>query len=113
MDDKKLVKKNIFEEIEKTEGRKATRKEMWSTPEPKPVVEDVPEIPEKETAVVEKQETTNLLAELTQKKKPVGKGCNVYLDADVIEKLDKLAKQTKTNRSKVINTLLRNLLADK
>lgn len=111
MDDKKLVKKNIFEEIERTEGLKPKRKEAW--PEPEPVTQPEQQPVVKEDPVVEKPETTNLLAELTQKKKPVGKGCNVYLDADVIEKLDKLAKQTKTNRSKVINTLLRNLLADK
>ena len=102
----KFVRKNPFENTESREGVKPKRKE----PIPEPV-EQPPVV--KEDPVVEKPETTNLLAELTQKKKPVGKGCNVYLDADVIEKLDKLAKQTKTNRSKVINTLLRNLLADK
>ena len=100
----KFVRNNPFEKTESREGVKPKRKEPVAQPEP------IPEEPKPEKPVVEKPESaTNLLAELTTKK-PTGKGYNVYLDADVIEKLDKLAKQAKTSRSKVINTLLRNLL---
>lgn len=109
MEEKKLTKANPYFGTEP----RATISPRHKTPAPEPVEQPEPEPVVSEEPMVEKQETTNLLAELTQKKKPVGKGCNVYLDSDVIEKLDKLAKQTKTNRSKVINTLLRNLLADK
>ena len=108
MDDKKLTKANPYFG---TEVRTPiTPRHKDSVPAPEPVKE--PPV-EKEAPVVEKpEEPTNLLAEL-KNKKPTGKGYNVYLDTDVIEKLDKLAKQTKTSRSKVINTLLRNLLLDK
>lgn len=108
MDEKKTARKNPYFGTEPrapiTPRHKDSAPEPVAQPDPKPV--------EKEEAVVEKPEsTTNLLAEL-KNKKPIGKSCNVYLDADVIEELDKLAKQTKTNRSKVMNTLLRNLLIE-
>lgn len=103
----KLITENPFERTEHSEKVKPNRRK----PAPEPVEEEKPV--EVEAPVVEKPEaSTDLLAEL-KNKKPTGKGCNIYLDADVIDKLDKLAKQAKTSRSKVINTLLRNLLADK
>ena len=108
----KFVKSNPFEKTENREGVKPKRKEPTPPVEPIKPSEPIQEEPKPEKLVVEKPEqATNLLAELTNKK-PTGKGYNVYLDADVIEKLDKLAKQAKTSRSKVINTLLRNLLLD-
>lgn len=109
MDEKKPARKNPYfgTEVKAPISPKhkdtASEQEPVKQPDPAPVpVEPVVEKPE---------EPTNLLAEL-KNKKPTGKGYNVYLDADVIDKLDKLAKQAKTSRSKVINTLLRNLLLD-
>ena len=92
----KLVKSNPFEQAEKREAVKPRRIEKDVTPDP------IPEEPKQE----KQKPATDILAELTNKK-PTGKGYNVYLDADVIEKLDRLAKQAKTSRSKVINLLLR------
>lgn len=110
MDEKKLTKKNPYFGTEV----RAPISPRHKTPVEEPIHEPEAEKPvEVEVPVVEKPEaSTDLLAEL-KNKKPTGKGCNIYLDADVIDKLDKLAKQAKTSRSKVINTLLRNLLADK
>ena len=115
MDEKKLTKKNPYFGTEV----RAPISPRHKTPVEEPISEPEVEEPkaekpvEVEAPVVEKPEaSTDLLAEL-KNKKPTGKGCNIYLDADVIDKLDKLAKQAKTSRSKVINTLLRNLLADK
>ena len=39
--------------------------------------------------------------------KPIGKTYAVYLDVDLVEEIDRLAKVNKTNRSKIINILLR------
>lgn len=39
--------------------------------------------------------------------KPAGKSYAVYLDVDLVEEIDRLAKLNKTNRSKIINILLR------
>lgn len=39
--------------------------------------------------------------------KPTGKSYAVYLDVDLVEEIDRLAKLNKTNRSKIINILLR------
>lgn len=38
--------------------------------------------------------------------KPTGKSYAVYLDVDLVEEIDRLAKLNKTNRSKIINILL-------
>lgn len=112
MDDKKLTKVNPYFGTEVRAPISPRHKDSTPAPAPEPVKQPDPTPVEIETPVVEKPETsTNLLAEL-KNKKPTGKGCNIYLDTDVIEKLDKLAKQAKTSRSKVINTLLRNLLLE-
>ena len=42
--------------------------------------------------------------------KPKSKSYAFYLDEEVVDALDQLAKQNKSNKSKVLNTLLRNLL---
>lgn len=60
------------------------------------------------------QETTapDLLAGITDEK-PKGKTYSVYLDDDVVEALDRVAKQNKSSRSKVLNILLRNFFLEK
>ena len=46
------------------------------------------------------------------KSKPEGKSYGFYLDKEVDEALGLLAKQKKTSKSKVLNTLLRSILLD-
>lgn len=109
MADEKLTKKNPYFGTEVRAPISPRHKETAPVAQPEPKSEE----PKPEKPIADKPEpATDLLAELSNKK-PTGKGYNVYLDADVIEKLDKLAKQAKTSRSKVINTLLRNILLDK
>ena len=111
MEEKKPARKNPYFGTEVRAPITPKHKETAPAPEPEPTVEPKPV--EVEAPMVEKPEAaTDLLANL-KNKKPVGKGYNIYLDSDVIEKVDKLAKQAKTSRSKVLNTLLRNLLLDK
>lgn len=42
--------------------------------------------------------------------KPMGKSYAVYLDVELVEKIDRLAEMNKTNRSKIINTLLNDII---
>ena len=65
------------------------------------------EEPEKENSIID----TNVdpLAGLIEKKQR-GKSYGFYLDDEVVAALEKLAKQKKSNKSKVLNTLLRNIL---
>lgn len=44
------------------------------------------------------------------KKKPKAKAYTFYLDDEVVAALEKVAKQHKTNKSKALNTMLRNAL---
>ena len=76
-----------------------------------PVVEEKPVEPIKDNVIIEPEMKKNLLAGMIEKK-PKGKGTAFYLDEEVIAALDKLAKQNKSNKSKVLNTLLRNILLD-
>lgn len=62
-----------------------------------------------EPAVVETPVKEDLLAGMLEKK-PRGKSYGFYLDDEVVAALDKLARQNKSNKSKVMNTLLRNML---
>jgi hypothetical protein len=62
-----------------------------------------------EPAVVETPVKEDLLAGMLEKK-PRGKSYGFYLDDEVVAALDKLARQNKSNKSKVLNTLLRNML---
>lgn len=62
-----------------------------------------------EPVVKEKPAHEDLLAELKEKK-PKSNSYSLFLDDEVVEALDKLAKQNKSSRSKVANTLFRNLL---
>jgi len=93
MAEEKFIKNNPFVGTENREkARPKTRHH-----EPEPV----------ETG---KQDTTlDLLAEL-EEKKPESKAYSIYLDVDVVEAVDKIAKIRKTSRSKVVNLLLRNIL---
>ena len=43
-------------------------------------------------------------------KKPTSKSYAIYLDEEVVEAVDKLAKQNKLSRSKALNELLRTIL---
>lgn len=58
----------------------------------------------------------NLLGSM-EESKPIGKATAFYLDADVIEAIDKLVEQyrkkdKKTSKSKIVNTILRGVLFD-
>ena len=76
-----------------------------------PVKEEATVEPAKEVEIIETK-ANDLFAGLVDEK-PRGKTVGFYLDEDVIAALEKVAKQKKTNKSKVVNTLLRNLLLDK
>ena len=76
-----------------------------------PVKEETPVEPTKEVEIIETK-ANDLFAGLVDEK-PRGKTVGFYLDEDVIAALEKVAKQKKANKSKVVNTLLRNLLLDK
>ena len=104
------------------------------TPVPAPVVEEpvpatpVEEAPVPAAPVVEKPAPKaapkkkapslkeNLLGSM-EESKPIGKATAFYLDADVIEAIDKLVEQyrkkdKKTSKSKIVNTILRGVLFD-
>lgn len=59
--------------------------------------------------VASKPVADDLLAGMIEKK-PAAKSYGFYLDSEVVDALDALAKQNGSNKSKVLNTLLRNLL---
>lgn len=62
--------------------------------------------PEKKEAAPKKSKKKNPLAGLIEEK-PEGKSYALYLDVDLVEEIDRLAKETKTNRSRIVNVLLR------
>ena len=72
------------------------------TPKPKPA-------PKKEEP---KDDIEDLFPDLVEEK-PTGKPKTLYLDADVVDVLEKLAKKKKMSTSKVANALLRNALIGK
>lgn len=82
-------------------------------------VEEVKVVPEKTeeakveqpvvTAPVEKEAPVDLFDGMVEQK-PKGKTCAFYLDDEVNAALEKLAKQKKISKSKVLNTILRNVL---
>ena len=76
-----------------------------------PVKEEKPVEPVKENVIIETDLKKNLLAGMIEQK-PKGKSNSFYLDDEVVAALEKLAKQNKSSKSKVLNTLLRNLLID-
>lgn len=68
--------------------------------------------PQPEPEPVKSSAKEELLAGIIEKK-PTAKSYGFYLDDDVVTALEKLAKQNKTSKSKLLNTLLRNLLLKK
>ena len=77
-----------------------------------PVVQDEVIVEEKAPVVAEVSPapaTEDILAGMLEQKRK-SKSYAFYLDEDVVNALDQLAKQKKSNKSKVLNTLLRNLL---
>lgn len=77
----------------KTPAKPATPKPATKKEEPKDDIED-------------------LFPDLVEEK-PTGKPKTLYLDADVVDVLEKLAKKKKMSASKVANVLLRNALIGK
>ncbi len=75
------------------------------------VVEEKPVEPVRENSIIEPEVKKNLLAGMLEQK-PKAKSYGFYLDDEVVAALEKLAKQNKSNKSKVLNTLLRNILLD-
>lgn len=98
MSDKKLVTGNPFGGDRPSVPRRSKPVEE----EPKPV---------EPTPAVKEDGSPDLLAGLTDKKADT-KSYSFYLDSDVVARLDRLAKKTKTSRSKVLNTILKNYLSE-
>lgn len=69
-------------------------------------VEKPTHVPVADLAPVAEEPKSNPLAGMNLEK-PTGKSYAVYLDVDLVEEIDRLAKVNKTNRSKIINLLLR------
>jgi hypothetical protein len=69
-------------------------------------VEKPTHVPVADPAPVAEEPKSNPLAGMNLEK-PTGKSYAVYLDVDLVEEIDRLAKVNKTNRSKIINLLLR------
>ncbi len=76
-----------------------------------PAVEEKPVEPIRENVIIEPEAKKNLLAGILEQK-PKAKSYGFYLDDEVVAALEKLAKQNKSNKSKVLNTLLRNILLE-
>lgn len=90
----------------------AAPKVKEATPVVVPEVKEEKKAPEvKEQPVVVTPKENPLAGMLGDKQ--VGKGYSFYLEPDVAAALEKLAKQNKTSKSKVLNVLLRNYLLDK
>lgn len=73
--------------------------------------EETPIVLEPEKEVAEISIKDSLLAGMKEQK-PRGKSYGFYLDDEVVAALEKLAKQSKSNKSKVLNTLLRKILIE-
>ena len=58
------------------------------------------------------QQPNDIIADLAPEVKPKAKSYGFYLDDDVVKALDRLAKAKRTNKSKMLNTLLRKLLLE-
>ncbi len=67
---------------------------------------------DEEEPVAPAQQPNDILADLTPEVKPKAKSYGFYLDDDVVKALDRLAKAKRSNRSKLLNTLLRKLLLE-
>ncbi len=75
-----------------------------------PAVEEKPAAQVKENEIIETK-AKDLLAGMIEQK-PKAKSYGFYLDDEVVAALEKLAKQSKSNKSKVLNTLLRKILIE-
>ena len=73
-------------------------------------VQEVVEVNEPETVEVSPAPVKEDILAGIREMKPKSKSYAFYLDEEVVDALDQLAKQNKSNKSKVLNTLLRNLL---
>lgn len=78
-----------------------------------PVAEPIFEPVEETTAEPDPAPVRLILEDLIPKKKKPKRGTyGFYLDSDVHDELVKIAKQSKANKSEVLNTLLRRVLFD-
>ena len=75
-----------------------------------PVVPAETKESEEELKSAQAPQQSDLLADLTLDVKPKAKSYGFYLDDDVVKVLDRLAKEKRSNRSKMLNTLLRRVL---
>ena len=101
----------------KAPGSRQPEKDVQQPVEPKveetrevtaPVVEEKTAEPVRENVIIETS-AKDLLAGMMEKK-PRAKSYGFYLDDEVVAALEKLARQNKSSKSKVLNTLLRNML---
>ena len=70
----------------------------------------VPAEVKKDEITLPATQQNDILAGLAPEVKPKAKSYGFYLDDDVVKALDQLAKEKKSNRSKMLNTLLRKVL---
>ena len=70
----------------------------------------VPATVEKTEEAPQEVQKNDILADLMPGEKPKAKSYGFYLDDDVVKALDRLAKDKRSNRSKMLNTLLRKVL---
>jgi hypothetical protein len=68
-----------------------------------------PEVKTTVAPVVAKEPVADIFDGMVEQK-PKAKSYGFYLDDEVVEALEKLAKQKKISKSKVLNTILRNVL---
>lgn len=93
-----MIKKNPFGNEESREKPKPKPKHHEEAPVPEPQ-------PVEDFAMAD-----SLVEALTENKKPDSKAYSIYLDTDIVATVDKIAKKSKSSRSKVINMMLRKLL---
>lgn len=89
-----------------------SRQEPTKVEEVKIVPEKVEEVKPSQPEVkapVEKEVVADIFDGMIEQK-PKAKSYGFYLDDEVVEALEKVAKQKKISKSKVLNTILRNVL---
>lgn len=87
-----------------TPNTKSELQEKLGVSEEEAVVEKKPE--------PKKSSRKNPVAGLIEEK-PEGKSYAVYLDVDLVTEIDRIAKENKTNRSRIMNVLLRQAIFGK
>lgn len=99
---------------EEPETAQAAPEAPVSEPVTEPAAEVAEEKPvEEKTAEPDPAPVRLILEDLIPKKKKPKRGTyGFYLDSDVHDELVKIAKQSKTNKSEVLNALLRRVLFD-